>query len=196
MIDDFIGVFDGVNSPKECQQLIRHFEFLKSRNLIHTRQQLKDGPTFEKHDETAFLLEDDVMELTWGQPMMDAFVTAVWDSYKEYADKYSILTTAENHGMVSIRLQRTQKGGGYHRWHFEQAASAVSRRMIAWILYLNDVDEGGETEFLYQSKRVSAKAGRLVIFPASFTHTHRGNPPLSGEKYILTGWLEFIGNSK
>ena len=60
MIDDFIGVFDGVNTPKECQKAIQHFELLKSRNLVHSRQQLSDGPTFEKHDETAFLLEDDV----------------------------------------------------------------------------------------------------------------------------------------
>lgn len=196
MIDDFIGVFDGVNTPKECQKAIQHFELLKSRNLVHSRQQLSDGPTFEKHDETAFLLEDDVLELTWGQPMMDVFVDAVWKCYKEYADKYSILSTAEKHGMVSIRLQKTVVGGGYHRWHFEQAASAVSRRMMAWILYLNDVEEGGETEFLYQSKRVASKTGRLLMFPAGFTHTHRGNPPLSGEKYILTGWLEFLGSSK
>jgi len=58
-------------------------------------------------------------------------------------------------------------------------------------LYLNDVEEGGETEFLYVKRRVSAKKGRFVLWPAGFTHTHRGNPPLSGEKYIMTGWVEF-----
>ena len=62
---------------------------------------------------------------------------------------------------------------------------------MAFILYLNDVDEGGETEFLYQSRRVKAKAGTVVLWPAAYTHVHRGNPPLSGSKYILTGWLEF-----
>ena len=59
------------------------------------------------------------------------------------------------------------------------------------LLFLNDVDEGGELEFLYQSKRIKPKAGTMVISPAFFTHTHRGNPPLSGEKYILNGWCEF-----
>ena len=54
-----------------------------------------------------------------------------------------------------------------------------------------DRDEGGETEFLYQSMRVKPKQGTLLIWPAAFTHTHRGNPPLSNEKYIVTGWTEF-----
>ena len=53
-------------------------------------------------------------------------------------------------------------------------------------------DRGGETEFLYQHKRVSPKTGSLMICPSSFTHTHRGNPPLSGVKYIMNGWIEFI----
>ena len=58
------------------------------------------------------------------------------------------------------------------------------------MLYLNSVTEGGETEFLYQKRRIKPQQGRLVIFPAGFTHTHRGNPPLSGDKYILTSWVE------
>jgi hypothetical protein len=60
------------------------------------------------------------------------------------------------------------------------------------MLYLNDVEEGGETEFLYQSMRISPKQGTLVLFPAAFTHTHRGNPPLKGDKYFITSWIQFI----
>ena len=56
-------------------------------------------------------------------------------------------------------------------------------------IYLNDVKEGGETEFLHFSKRVKPKTGRIVIWPAGFPYVHRGNPPLSGEKYILTSWM-------
>ena len=64
----------------------------------------------------------------------------------------------------------------------------ATRRVLVNMMYLNDVDEGGETEFLYQSMRVQPKKGRVVIWPAGFTHTHRGNPPLAGEKYIATAW--------
>ena len=59
------------------------------------------------------------------------------------------------------------------------------------LVYLNDVEEGGETEFLYQSRRIKPKQGTMVICPASFTHTHRGNPPLKGNKYMINGWIEF-----
>ena len=88
-------------------------------------------------------------------------------------------------------MQKTKVGGGYHIWHFESMNREVSSRFLTWILYLNDVHEGGETEFLYQSMRVKPEQGTLVIWPAAFTHTHRGNPPLSNEKYIVTGWTEF-----
>jgi len=87
-----------------------------------------------------------------------------------------------------MKLQRTLKGGGYHIWHFEAMTQQTSDRVLAWTIYLNDVEEGGETEFLYQSKRVKSKKGEICIFPANYLYTHRGNPPLSGNKYIVTGW--------
>ena len=60
------------------------------------------------------------------------------------------------------------------------------------MVYLNDVEEGGETEFLYQSVRVPPVQGRFICWPAGWTHIHRGNPPLKGVKYALTGWINFI----
>jgi hypothetical protein len=56
---------------------------------------------------------------------------------------------------------------------------------------LNTVEQGGETEWLYQGVRIPATQGTLVVWPAGYTHAHRGNPPLSGEKFLLTGWVEF-----
>ena len=53
---------------------------------------------------------------------------------------------------------------------------------------MNDDFDGGETEFLYQQRREEAMTGDLLIFPAAFTHTHRGNPPLGNVKYIATSW--------
>ena len=66
----------------------------------------------------------------------------------------------------------------------------VRRRLLFFILYLNDIEEGGETEFLYFKRRVKPQKGRLLLAPCGFTHYHRGNPPLSGDKYILTSWVE------
>ena len=108
-------------------------------------------------------------------------------SCEEYA---SIFNAIQEIPLRSTRqkLQKTKKRGGYHAWHCEQASYDTASRVLTWSIYLNDVAEGGETEFLYQSKRIKARKGKICIFPAGFTHVHRGNPPLSGDKYILTGW--------
>ena len=92
-----------------------------------------------------------------------------------------------------MKIQKTLPGEGYHIWHCEWGGGTgnleVYLRGLVYTIYLNDVEEGGETEFLHFSQRVKPKKGRIVIWPASFPYVHRGNPPLSGEKYILTSWL-------
>ena len=67
----------------------------------------------------------------------------------------------------------------------------VFRCVINYMLYLNDIDEGGETEFLYQGKKLKPEQGKVVIFPCGFTFPHRGNPIYKGEKYIITGWYTY-----
>ena len=88
----------------------------------------------------------------------------------------------------SVLLQKTEALEGYHIFHCENIAWANRNRVLAWAIYLNDVEEGGETEWLYQQLKVKPKKNTAVIWPGSFTHLHRGNPPISETKYILTGW--------
>ena len=90
---------------------------------------------------------------------------------------------------MHVKLQKTPPKGGYHVWHCEADRVPHANRVLAWTVYLNDIPSGeGETEFLWQGLRVQPKAGTVSIFPASFTHTHRGNPVYSCDKYIATGW--------
>ena len=89
----------------------------------------------------------------------------------------------------SMNLQRTEPLEGYHSFHSENISYSARFRILAWMVYLNDVEEGGETEWLYQQLKIKPKANTAVIWPAGFTHLHRGNPPISETKYILTGWF-------
>jgi hypothetical protein len=96
----------------------------------------------------------------------------------------------------AINLQRyAADRGGYPYWHCElypkDAAAETLHRHLLWTLYLNDGFEAGETEFLYQRRKVAPRAGSLLIAPASFTHTHRGNRPAGGDKFIATSWILF-----
>ena len=72
------------------------------------------------------------------------------------------------------------------------AASGESlHRWLLWTIYLNEGFEAGETEFLYQDRRIEPRTGRLLIAPTAFTHTHRGNRPRGGDKVIATSWILF-----
>lgn len=92
--------------------------------------------------------------------------------------------------------QRYAQGvGGYHHWHSEiyprEANCETLHRVLLFMYYLNSVEEGGETEFLFQQRRIAPVAGRMVIAPAGFTHTHKGHVAVSGDKTILTSWVLF-----
>lgn len=96
----------------------------------------------------------------------------------------------------AINLQRYRAGqGGYPYWHCElyprDAQGETLHRHLLWTVYLNDGFQAGETEFLYQRRKVAPRTGSLLIAPAAFTHTHRGNRPEGGDKYIATSWVMF-----
>ena len=188
---DFIEIYDEIITKKLCLEFIDFFKQLKKINLTFTRQALNDDLPHNKSDETAFLLEKDVLDLPVGKAIVETFFPFLGKCYQSYVNKYSVLSLASSHGVTSVRIQKILPGEGYHAWHFETTAAHQQNRILAWMAYLNDVEEGGETEFLYLRKRIKPKQGRIIIWPAGFTHTHRGNPPLSGEKYILTGWIEY-----
>ena len=91
----------------------------------------------------------------------------------------------------TINLQKYHADqGGYPYWHSEQyprldGAEAL-HRVVLWSIYLNESFDEGETEFLYQQRRIRPRTGALLFAPAAYTHTHRGNRPKGGDKYIAT----------
>lgn len=98
-------------------------------------------------------------------------------------------------GAVNLQWYRADEGGGYPYWHCElyprDAGAETLHRHLLWTLYLNDGFCAGETEFLFQQRRIAPRAGSLLLAPTAFTHTHRGNPPEGGDKFIATGWILF-----
>jgi hypothetical protein len=118
------------------------------------------------------------------------------DNFDEHGEPHLTQLIQAMYRCGRINLQKYLAGsGGYHHWHSElypQDASCESlHRVLLFQFYLNDVAEGGETEFFYQQRSIAPQAGRLVIAPAGFTHTHKGHVPRSGDKLIATSWILF-----
>ncbi len=97
-------------------------------------------------------------------------------------------------GAINLQWYRADEGG-YPYWHCElyprDAGSETLHRHLLWTIYLNDAFEEGETEFLFQQRKVTPATGDLLIAPTAFTHTHRGNRPRGGDKFIATSWILF-----
>lgn len=91
-----------------------------------------------------------------------------------------------------INLQYWKPEKHYSKWHFEMGnATEVIYRNLVFMTYLNDISAGGETEFVYQKCKIKPKKGLTIIWPASWTHTHRGCMTKEN-KYAVTGWFELI----
>ena len=91
-----------------------------------------------------------------------------------------------------FNIQHYAPGEGFKRWHCDwtisDEATEPVHRVLAWILYCNDVDNAG-TEFHWQEHHEPAERGKLVIFPAGPSHIHRGRVNATDSKLIATGWI-------
>jgi hypothetical protein len=175
--NDHIMVIENAFTEKMCRDFI---DYAQTHPDSLSRDKRMFNKTVVSSDKRATISEKD----TNGFDQIRNHILYLIFEY--YSPNY--IPLLEDHELLELpelNIQRSDIFDGYYVFHSD---SCVSRR-ITFIIYLNDVDDGGETEFIYQKKKIKPKQGRMVIFPACYTHTHRGNPVYSGVKYVLTGWL-------
>lgn len=169
--EDFIGVWDNVTLDDFNKHVIK---ILDESVQIFPRSNTS--------------VKDAQLDIAAFNPMISQHIMcAVKSCLEQYLNWYPFLKNFHYHSTTCL-LQKTKPTEGYHDWHSESNNIACANRTLVWSVYFNDLEDSGETEFLYQKKKVKPKAGRVLIFPGSFTHLHRGNPPYE-TKYIATGWL-------
>jgi len=197
---DFIGIYPDSVSKEFCDEVINYFDIADEQGFTFNRQEVEEVKKTSKDDNSitntlAIHNSDKSHPLGRMIPYMGEMLNeALFTKFSEYSSIFDVLVTVGTTAPLNnyqCKCQKTKVGGGYHIWHYESVNRDTCSRVLFYTLYLNDVVEGGETEFLYQHKRIKPKRGTLILAPTGFTHTHRGNPPLSNEKYILTGWLEY-----
>lgn len=192
---DFIGMFPAAVPKKMCAQIIDAYADLDKRNQTTAGRIGRDG-TGEVVKSAKNSTDVELGAYHSYRDLLYEFNTHLQNAYNSYAEQYwQIGQYLGKHAVTAWQIQRYDAAdrGGYHHFHIENSGVHNMRRCMAYIVYLNDIKDGGETEFLQQSIRVKPETGKIVICPAYFTHIHRGNPVLSGEdKYILTGWMEYV----
>lgn len=191
---DFIAVYKDVYPDGYCQHLISEFERLTQAGAGHSRQMHEYA---HKHHKNDMQLGLNFGVHTVGpfndRPATSVFFEGLQKCYDHYTEEFSSLRDGKIRG-TAMKMQRTDPGGGYHLWHAEQGNGEHANRVLVYMLYLNTMqkEDAGETEFLYQQLRLRPEENTMIIWPASFTHVHRGNT-VFGErsKYIVTGWFYY-----
>ncbi|UYZ01429.1 2OG-Fe(II) oxygenase [Peribacillus frigoritolerans] len=124
-------------------------------------------------------------------------------------NEYDILTKIENristimnipveHG-EGIQILKYTPGQEY-KAHFDfftsSSIAAKNNRISTIILYLNDVEHGGETFFPKLNFSVSPRKGMAVYFEYFYNDKnlneltlHGGAPVITGEKWVATQWM-------
>jgi len=185
-IDNHIGVFKNFMTDELINSYITFFNNCEEQGAVYPR---KEDETLVSDSAISTIMGSVNTALTYSnKPFIEMFFK---DVYPLYTQKYSYLKNLATHNILEVKIQKTKVGEGYHVWHCENAEMKARNRILAFSVYLNDVAEGGETEFLYQKCRFKPEKNTMLVWPSQFTHVHRGNPPLSNDKYIITGWVEY-----
>ena len=119
------------------------------------------------------------------------YVDKLFMCAKMYMDKYRYCDLGEFGLYENSQIQHYPPGGGYKEWHMEKGGVSwpIVTRHLVFMTYLNDINDGGGTEFLYQGLTTKAEKGLTLIWPPEWTFTHRSQISPTQEKYIITGWL-------
>lgn len=137
-------------------------------------------------------LKDSIDSNLYKRPdIADDFTANLLAVLQQYKQKFFYADDVETYIVEDLNIQKYPKQtGGYHGWHSERQGN--NTRHLVWMTYLNDIEEGGETEFYYQKLKVKPRKGLTLIWPVDWTHTHKGHIAPNEEKMIITGWFSFL----
>ena len=190
---------------KVCDELIRFFDlntdlakpggtFTQNKNTINTEVKDSLDLKFDRRDQSPLpgCKVIGKMDPEWGPfNPLNIYLSHLHEVLILYLERYKHSNSVERFEAQRFNIQRYKPGGGFKKWHCERTGIHDSSRHLVFMTYLNDVPEGG-TEFLYQDLKLPAKKGLTVIWPSDWTHTHKGVISKEHEKYIMTGWYNYI----
>jgi hypothetical protein len=181
----FIGSWM-IEQPSLCDELIDYFEAHIAKQQIGSTA---SGRNLNVKDRVDISIAPNELNLP-GNELLKTYMDCLFTCYKDYLVQWPFLKEMGNKLEIGVfNLGRYQKGQHFQQMHTERSNLQTLHRVLAWMTYLNDVDEGGETYFSHYDINIKPKKGLTIIWPAEWTHAHRGNILLGESKYMLTGWM-------
>ena len=185
---NFIGSWNIENLI--CDNLINYFE--KNKNKQH-QGSTAVGINKEAKDTVDISLNPREVNESGNEVFKDYFY-ALSECHKDYLEQWPFLgSIKQKYEIGSFNLQRYTSGQHVNKIHCERISMMTLHRVFAFMTYLNDVDSenGGSTYFSHYDLDIQPTKGCTLIWPAEWTHAHRGSILKSGIKYIITGWMNF-----
>ena len=195
-INNFVFVKENAFTSNFCDSIINDFESYKSQGLVRKGQSGIGVNNEVKNTTDLNILDYPELSSKYNVEINNNFNYLLSEEYlgklpfQNEFGKESLFYAPTFYELFQVQ-KYDKNNGHYNGWHAETGDFEMSRRLFVFILYLNDVAEGGETEILYTGLKVKPKKGQLLIHPASYPFVHKGHTPLSDDKYILTTWLSY-----
>ena len=184
-LKDYIKVYDDVVKGKFCDIVIETFETKAEVPYLDREQR----PSFHDLNITQKYLEKD----EWWMGIQYHLKGVFKDIMQRYIDELDLNDVfPEEYAFEEYRIKKYENNG-YDQFkdHVDVQDYPSARRFLVGFLYLNDVEEGGETHFSKLNYSVKPKRGRIVIFPPTWQYTHSGLLPISSNKYIVGTYLHY-----
>ena len=183
----FIGCWNLENN-KLCNEITQFFENnkeLQIQGITSYGKDLKAKKTTDipvnPHD-----LKNPKFEI------LKLYIDELHKCFLDYQNQWPFLKSMIKTVYVpGFNIQKYSRGDHFASLHSERTSLGSLHRLFAWMTYLNDVDDGGKTNFSHYGIKIKPETGKTLIWPAEWTHAHTGEILKSGTKYIVTGWMHF-----
>jgi prolyl 4-hydroxylase len=181
-LQDFIHIYENALEPNVCEFLISLFD---QTEQLHEKHENQGKPNFTQLNLTEH------RELS---PDVNKVHTHIIKKIFEYRDKYYEFVDnrvfPEEHSFEQFRIKKYNPGGDDRfDTHVDVTNHESARRFLSFLWYLNDVEVGGNTVF--KDVTIQPKKGTLIVFPPLWMFPHKGEPPISGPKYIMSAYLHY-----
>ena len=188
---NFIQHTSGALSQQECDGIIDFFESNKERQFAGTSGATPVHDPKKKIDTELRLHLRELYE----NKKLEPVAKVLYNAWGEYVQKYPFLNNLASWRIsYKFKIQKYNPNEAYFAEHCENDGGVdgdMERRLIALMVYLNTVTDGGQTHFPTQNISFSPKVGDVLMWPAYWTHPHHGIPSPTQTKYIITGWYNF-----